>query len=295
MQSYYPAQGFVDHIVTPVVGMGWAIGEDAIDRYAIRSIENRTQNRFLRSFVRSALNPARSFANLMGMKAPWYRSNRQGPSALDSETYFRPAPLERPDPPTGVAPFEFQADGLFRTYLGSDTRGSCIGGGAGVGLRIAREWQIITDVSGCKMTDVPVNANYLTFTESNGDSLTYVAGPRWNSHRSKRWSAHAQVLLGGTKVTQENVDEERKRLTYLAWRANPDKILPPSYRVFGRSWDSNAFAIVTGGGVDVKLNKMLKLRTAVDYSHTWNEDLNHVNYRNSIQVKSGFVLEMGTW
>jgi hypothetical protein len=291
MQSYYPAQGFVDHVVTPVIGMGWAIGEDAIDRYLVRYVEAQTGNRWIKLLARGTLNPARSFANILGGKSPWYRTNRPGVTSSNAVAYYQPVPVQQKvSPPPGVAPFEFKADSVIRTYLGSNSLGSCVGGGAGVALRIAKKWQIASDVNGCKMTNLPPNAS--------GDSLTYVIGPRWTSQLSPRWLTHAQVLMGGTKVTQEQIDPEKKRATEESMKELGKKginVWPPPYSQFAHSWDSNAFAIVASVGVDLKFNHALSLRTALDYSHAWNRDLNNINYRNSLQFSSGLVLNMGTW
>lgn len=295
MQKFYPAQGFVDHVITPVVGTGWAIGEDALDHYVIRHIEERTQVRFWQIMARSLLNPSRSFANLIGGKYPWHRTNRGAPSVLEAAAYF--APVRKPNPASapGVAPFEFNAGAVFRTYVGEGSSGSCAGAGGSVAFRIAREWQIVADVSGCKLSDVPVNPYYPTFSETGGDSLTYVVGPRWTSQRSGRWALRGQLLLGGNKLTHENLDPERKRLVYQSWEAREDQTLPPSYERFAHSWDNNAFAVVTGGGADVSLKKMLKLRLDLEFVHTANQALNGIRYGNALQVRSGLVLTMGNW
>src|SRR5262249_23252742 len=157
-----------DHVVTPVVGTGWAIGEDVIDNYLIRHIEENVDGRIWKILARSLLNPAHSFANLMSAKYPWYRTNRPVPTEYQSAKYFKPAPVQKPDPPPGVAPFEFHADAVLKTYMGANSLGSCMGGGAGVGFRLAKEWQLVTDINGCKMTNLPVNVS--------GDSLTYQIG-----------------------------------------------------------------------------------------------------------------------
>jgi hypothetical protein len=68
---------YVDLVVTPVVGTGWLVGEDLLDRYLIRYLENKTENRTAKMFIRGFLNPTRSFANLLRGKKPWYRDNRQ--------------------------------------------------------------------------------------------------------------------------------------------------------------------------------------------------------------------------
>jgi hypothetical protein len=73
-------QGFVDLVVTPTIGTGWMIGEDALDRYLIRRVERATSNPWIKLAVRTGLNPSRSFANLMRGKVPWHRDDREGVS-----------------------------------------------------------------------------------------------------------------------------------------------------------------------------------------------------------------------
>jgi hypothetical protein len=68
---------FTDLVVTPTVGTLWLIGEDALDRYVVRPLENKTSNRFARLMLRSWLNPSRSFANLLRGKWFWYRDDRK--------------------------------------------------------------------------------------------------------------------------------------------------------------------------------------------------------------------------
>lgn len=68
--------GIVDWVVTPLVGTGWMIGEDAIDKYIIKRLEGGHPSRLKVALVRSLLNPSRSFANLMRWKQPWYRDDR---------------------------------------------------------------------------------------------------------------------------------------------------------------------------------------------------------------------------
>jgi hypothetical protein len=67
---------YVDLVVTPVVGTGWLVGEDMIDRYLIQRLETKVGNRTMQIVIRGLLNPTRSFANLMRGKWPWYRDNR---------------------------------------------------------------------------------------------------------------------------------------------------------------------------------------------------------------------------
>ena len=66
-------QTWVDIVVTPVGGTAWLVAEDALDRYVVRGIERRTDNRFVRIVVRMLLNPTRSSANLLRFEKPWRR------------------------------------------------------------------------------------------------------------------------------------------------------------------------------------------------------------------------------
>ena len=37
-QAFYPQQGFVDHVVTPTIGLAWILAEDAVDKYASQDL-----------------------------------------------------------------------------------------------------------------------------------------------------------------------------------------------------------------------------------------------------------------
>ena len=66
-------QTWVDIVVTPTVGTAWLVAEDALERFVVRRIERRTDNRFVRIFARMVFNPTRSSANLLRFKKPWRR------------------------------------------------------------------------------------------------------------------------------------------------------------------------------------------------------------------------------
>jgi hypothetical protein len=66
-------QTWVDVVVTPTVGTAWLVAEDALERFVVRRIERRTDNRFVRIVARMLLNPTRSSANLLRFEKPWRR------------------------------------------------------------------------------------------------------------------------------------------------------------------------------------------------------------------------------
>ncbi len=293
IQAYYPQQGFVDHVVTPVIGLGWSITEDALDQYFIRYLERRTSNSWALLLVRSGLNPSRSMANVLAFRLPWHRDNRPGvrsaelrdPEFMES-LGERQRALREVSPPPGLAPFEFNLTATIKTYMMNDHAGPCAGGGSSGALRLTSEWQFVVDVSGCKLLGLEKNLS--------GDSLTYLAGTRWTPHPSGRWTPHAEVLVGGTKLTQELVDPQLEQaLKSSLPKSTPEYVL---HALYTRDSETNGLAIQAGGGLDVKLNNALSYRVVnLEYSHSWTDELNGINYRNGLQFTTGLVLRMGTW
>jgi hypothetical protein len=67
-----------DIVITPLVGVwGVMLIEDLLERYVIRKVEAKTANRWIKAAVRIPLTPTRSAANLMAIKRPDYRPDRQ--------------------------------------------------------------------------------------------------------------------------------------------------------------------------------------------------------------------------
>jgi hypothetical protein len=69
-------QGYVDLVVTPVLGMAWMIGQDAFDKYVMTKIENKITNKPWRATIRIVTDLPRTMTNLMAGRAPWYRQDR---------------------------------------------------------------------------------------------------------------------------------------------------------------------------------------------------------------------------
>jgi hypothetical protein len=294
IQALYPQQGFVDHVVTPFIGVGWSIAEDWLDRKLIRGIEERTTNRWVRIFARGGLNPARSMANVMGTRVPWDRDSRPGVLSYHPEMMnYLPGKQASEEEagqvviaPPGVAPFEFSMTSALKSYIGPGSKGACLGGGGSGALRLSPEFQMVVDVSGCKLLGLGSNLS--------GDSLSYMAGPRWTPQVSSRWTPHVQLLIGGTKLTQERMYPEVRAA--LEGNAKFNGSPMPEHADYTQDWETNGFAISAGSGVDLKLNNALTLRVAsLEYSHAWSNELNGISYRHGLQFTSGLVLRMGTW
>jgi hypothetical protein len=291
IQSQFPQQGFVDHVVTPVVGFAWTIGEDAIDRFVIKAVENRTDNRWARLLVRSALNPSRTVANVMDGKVPWYRASRAGvlvysPSPREPRTasrspYQHGAPRDDPKP----APFEFTAAPTWRHFGGA---GDCVGGGAEGAWRVGPELQLVLAVNGCKLVGQP--------QDRSGDALVYQVGPRWTPSSTKKWSPYAHLLVGGMKVTNEQLFPEQKAAVLAANKGLDPMLSYTLHEQYTRREEANGVAITAGTGVDYKLTDALALRVAsVEYQRSTIPAVGGVPYNNGLQVTTGMVLRLGTW
>jgi hypothetical protein len=293
VQSMYPQVGFVDHVITPTIGMGWAVTEDAIDRMLIQRLEEKVSNPYFRIVARGTLNPSRSFANVMGGNLPWHRDDRPGvfkpfpESAAWAAATARRTESRPVDPPPGVAPFDFRFNAYFTDYLSNGGAGPCMGGGGTAAFRLAAEWQMLVDVGGCKM---------LGFKENwSGTTLTYMVGPRWTPQVSGHWVPHAQALVGGAKFSQEYQNPVLKA-EVADWHPINDEGRTAKHAFYSTDWDDAVFAMKAGAGVDYKFNNALALQLAnLEYSHAWINDLSGINYRNAVQVSGGLVLRMGTW
>jgi hypothetical protein len=67
---------WVDLVVTPTVGTAWLVGEDILDHYLVRRVENNSSSPLVRVLARTFFNPSRSMSNMLRLKYPWHRDNR---------------------------------------------------------------------------------------------------------------------------------------------------------------------------------------------------------------------------
>lgn len=289
IQRYCCQYGFVDHVITPNGGIAWVIGEDALDKYVVRRIEDSTHNLGLRIGARIALNPVQSFANLMNLEYPWYRENRGAPSRYESAmpgSYAGVSPVQSSGSKTYplVPKFEFTATLPSLMQTGGL---SCLGGGGIGGFRMADDWQWTLEVSGCTLgNSTPQNWS--------GDSLTFTTGPQWIRHTESRWSPHAHVRVGGQKITLQHADpKERAVITNIVPEGTD---LNPYYHMFTTTYESTGVSMSMGGGIDYRLYSGLALRVAnLDYVHSWLAPVNGVDFNQGVRFTTGVVLRLGTW
>lgn len=295
VQSTWPQQGMVDHVVTPAVGMAWMVAEDALDHLVIKRFEEHVENPVLRVFVRGILNPSRSWANMMHFRVPWARDTRPGVFSPLLTSYLadqrgaqiRPKATEEKvlRGEFGLANVEVSPYVRSTYFKGSGTS-PCLGGGAEAAFRIVDKMQWVVDVSGCNLLGLP--------KDWSGDNLTYLTGPKWTPRPDSRWSPHAYFLFGGMKVTKERLYPElRESLILAARQGNKEPVQQPSYT---STTESNAFAVAAGGGVDVRVHPAFAVRLAnLEYRKSWNPPMNGQPYNDGLSLSIAMVLRMGTW
>ena len=106
-------------------------------------------------------------------------------------------------PPRDTSTFELGVNSRFERFVGANPGPACIGADGSGAFRIAPEWMLVVDVGGCKFIGMETNLS--------GDSLSYLLGPRWTPAPAGRWSPYVQILVGGNKITHEQMLPEKKR------------------------------------------------------------------------------------
>jgi hypothetical protein len=64
--------GMQDFFITPIAGLAWNVGEDAVDRYVLQRVRHATRNKLL-LFASSLITPGKSAANVTRFRATYYR------------------------------------------------------------------------------------------------------------------------------------------------------------------------------------------------------------------------------
>ena len=300
----HASPGFITLVDTPTLGAVAMVAEDAADRYLLMGLENRTTNRPLIILARSFLNPGRACANLMALRLPWHRETRIG---LFGENFrirkqlaaeykatgrkpFEYFPLVRTEPEQALpkeAPIELTAFPVFSYFLRG---GRCIGGGGSGAARVNRQFQVVAEVSGCLIMNMPSS-------NQSGDSLFYGGGLRWTPQASRRISPYLQVMFGGNKVTHETDDLTLRKHLIDAWNDGHGTIPHyPKRSDWSVEVTRNGPSLGVGGGVDVVLARPFAWRVLdFQYSHTWMGDTAMIHPQNVVRFSTAAVLRIGTW
>jgi hypothetical protein len=73
---YTNETGMQDFFITPIGGLAWNVGEDAIDRFILSHVRHGTRNKWL-LLASSLTTPGKSAANITRFRAPYYRDYDQ--------------------------------------------------------------------------------------------------------------------------------------------------------------------------------------------------------------------------
>ena len=305
----HASPGFITLTDTPTLGFCTMMAEDAADRYLIMGLENRTTNRTLIILARSFLNPGRTFGNIMAFRPPWVRDTRMGlfgqnyeiRKALvtdfkngDGEKPFQftknawlPAGVEFKKPYPKEADIELSAFPYYESFLGG---GSCVGGGGSGAARVNAKWQVVTEVSGCTVMHMP-QYNY------SADSLFYGGGVRWTPMANRKFSPFTEFMFGGRKVTFEINDAALRKKLLQEWNDGNGTLKHyPVRSDYQFETAQNGPTIVAGGGFDLVISRPFAWRVvAVDYTHSWMNDVAMVHPQSGVRVMTQAVVRIGTW
>jgi hypothetical protein len=305
----HASPGFITLVDTPTLGFCTMLAEDAADRYLIMGLENRTANRAVIILARSFLNPGRTFANMMAFRAPWVRDTRLNLYGTNYEirkqlledykngsgekpfqfvkNAWMPAGVEFTHPHPKEAAIELTAFPYYETFLGG---GTCIGGGGSGAARVNSQLQVITEVSGCLITN-------MRQSNISADSLFYGGGLRWTPMAAHHFSPFAQFQFGGRKVTME-IDNGPLRAKLEKEWSDGNGTLPHYEKRSDWSTEvaSNGPSIAVGGGLDVVITRPFAWRVLnVEYTHSWMNNVAQIQPQEGLKISTQAVVRIGTW
>lgn len=305
----HASPGFITLVDTPTLGFCTMLAEDAADRYLIMGLENRTANPGLIMLTRSFLNPGRTFANIMAFRVPWFRETRMGLFGYNHdvrqqlvEDYksgwsdkpfvfvknaWMPAGVSFNHPHPKEADIELTAFPYYETFLRG---GSCVGGGGTGAARVNPKLQIITEVSGCLITNMPYS-NY------SADSLFYGGGFRWTPRADSHFSPFAQLMFGGRKVTMEITNRELREKLLGEWNdGNGTLGHYPKRSDYSTETSQNGPSIAAGGGFDWVVTRPFAWRLLnIEYTHSWMNDVGPIKPQEGLKISTQAVVRIGTW
>jgi hypothetical protein len=298
--QHYAPPGLNDIIVTPILGMAWMVGEDAMDRYILRWIEARSHNFLIIALARSTMTPTRAYANVLRFKKPWFRDTRPlvlhpgvplaGKQELVASVNAPVFPEPRFNPevwPKSVA-FELEADAVYERFLGA-AGSNCMGGEGRGAIKISATVAVVMNVGGCELMG-------FSAPSVSGDTLWYMAGWRY-AHgvtSEPRFRSYVEGLAGGMKIVHDHENEELK--TQLTTAAQKNNGPPPATPDYTTEYDTNAFSLKMGMGLTYALRPGAVIRLGeIDYQHSWNRRLEGLDYQNGIRVSVGMSFRLGDW
>jgi hypothetical protein len=237
--KYTNNTGWVDFIITPVVGTLLLIGEDAIDHYVTDPLVEHHHHALGYEFLRAGANPNRSLANILRGHMPYYRDYEHlnvseskiiGPfeHAMDIE------PVEHAD-----LNFFFSSLGLGTNHVGcTNCRTYTRGAGIELGISLRRYLDFIT------------TARYQP--DASPVSTTTVGGSLFATHFGLRSGYSGRYFAFKISIAPGFASWQRTLSTPTP--TNPD---PPPTREF-------TFSATATVATDVRFTRHLAFRTSVD-------------------------------
>jgi hypothetical protein len=236
--TYTNNTGWVDFVITPILGTGLIVAEDYVDTITDRLVR-RHPNAVRYKLLRAGANPSRSVANVLRGRYPWFRDydsprEWESPIAPKFERALNREPNEHVD--------------LFPHYTSlsiQTNRADCFGcrryvsgSGVDIGIRLRRYLDIETDMN------YVANASPLSSFNIGGDLVVTTFGLRsgFDGHRF------------AVKLTLAPGIASYSRAQSIPTASNPN---PPVGRVTN-------FQADVSSATDVKANDHLALRITVE-------------------------------
>jgi hypothetical protein len=200
--------GWVDFMITPVVGTLWLLGEDTIDRYISDPLVRRHPNGFGYKVIRSSLNPPRSLANMLRGRYPWYR-DYEHPTEYESPIHGRFVHLISEEPVEHVdLSLHYASLGLETNHTScTNCRVTSSGAGLEVGVRLRRYLDFVSDVSIYPQAS-PVSAL------SVGGTLTTATFGLRSGYSSKRYAVKVGLSPGLASYSRTGTDPTSLKRNY---------------------------------------------------------------------------------
>jgi hypothetical protein len=237
--KYTNNTGWVDFIITPVVGTLLLIGEDAVDRFITDPLVEHHPHSLLYEYARAGANPNRSLANILRGHMPYYR-DYEHPEGSDSpivgqfEHAMEVEPTEHAD-----LNFFFSSLGLGTNHAGCiDCRTYTRGAGLELGIAFRRYLDFIA-TSRYQPDASPV-------------STANIGGSFFATHFGLRTGYSGQYFA--LKFSISPGFASWQRILSTPTETNPD---PPTTREF-------TFSATATISADLRFTNHLAFRTSVD-------------------------------
>ena len=207
--TYTNNTGWVDFIVTPIVGTLWLIGEDTIDRYVSDRLVEHDPGAFKYKLIRASLNPPRSLANMLRGHYPWWRDYEHPAYLSESATHRQYVRMlyDEPDENLDIH-FHSAALALQTNRPGcTNCRTTENGAGVEVGIRLRRYIDFVTDVS------VFPDASPLSSMSVGGTMTRATFGLR-SGYYKERYAIRVTLAPGFARYSRAGTDPNNLKPSY---------------------------------------------------------------------------------